>query len=390
MDPSAAAGTARGLMQGFAERTGLDPVSPSPQRYLWTDAFAVCNYLGLGTVTRKPACLEQATRLISQVHHTLGRFRSDDPRQGWISGLPDGEGELHPAIGGLRIGKTLPERGPGEPPDKDREWDQDGQYFHYLTRWMHALAEASRITGDPRFLGWSVELARTAAARFVYPGDGRTMMYWKMSTDLTQPLVRSMGQHDPLDGMLTFADLRQAVVDAGGTPVLDQEIALMAEMAGEMPLATDDPLGTGGLLADLLRIARLSGRGVRLSPALAPSVMSAARHGLASFQKSRTLALPAGYRLAFRELGLAIGLAAVEYLPTGFPAGTTAGHGTGAFRSYLPLRETITAFWMDERNQASATWIDHREINTVMLATALFPDGYLGTGPAIPDSSQGS
>jgi len=35
------------IMQDFARSTGLDPPTPSPKRYLWTDAFAVCNYLGL-------------------------------------------------------------------------------------------------------------------------------------------------------------------------------------------------------------------------------------------------------------------------------------------------------------------------------------------------------
>ena len=41
------------LMAGFAERSGLDSDRPL-QRYLWTDAFAVCNYLGLARVTGEP------------------------------------------------------------------------------------------------------------------------------------------------------------------------------------------------------------------------------------------------------------------------------------------------------------------------------------------------
>ena len=32
-------------------------------------------------------------------------------------------------------------------------------------------------------------------------------MYWKMSIDLSRPLVASMGQHDPLDGFVTCAEL---------------------------------------------------------------------------------------------------------------------------------------------------------------------------------------
>jgi hypothetical protein len=54
--------------------------------------------------------------------------------------------ETHPTRGGLRIGKQLPERRPGEPYDPQVEWDRDGQYFHYLTKWMHALDQASSRT----------------------------------------------------------------------------------------------------------------------------------------------------------------------------------------------------------------------------------------------------
>ncbi|GEM_PF-2698569 len=43
-----------GIMQGFARLTGLSPLNPSPKRYLWTDAFAVCNYLGLYRRTDDP------------------------------------------------------------------------------------------------------------------------------------------------------------------------------------------------------------------------------------------------------------------------------------------------------------------------------------------------
>ncbi len=44
--------------------------------------------------------------------------RPDDSRRGWISGLGEAEGERHPTLGGLRIGKELPERRAGEPFDE--------------------------------------------------------------------------------------------------------------------------------------------------------------------------------------------------------------------------------------------------------------------------------
>jgi hypothetical protein len=135
-------------MTGYAERTGLGSDRPA-LRYLWTDAFAVGNFLALARATAQPRFAEVALRLVDQVHHVLGRFRDDDPRTGWISGLDEREGEAHPTRGGLRIGKKLRERRPGEPFDERLEWDRDGRYFHYLSKWMHALDQVSRWTREP-------------------------------------------------------------------------------------------------------------------------------------------------------------------------------------------------------------------------------------------------
>jgi hypothetical protein len=98
---------ARDMMLDFARSTGLSPVAESPRRYLWTDAFAVCNFLGIYKATEAVLFRDLALRLIDQVHWTLGRYRRDDPRKGWISGLDEGEGMRHPTAGGLRIGKQL-------------------------------------------------------------------------------------------------------------------------------------------------------------------------------------------------------------------------------------------------------------------------------------------
>ena len=204
------------LMNKFAQRTGLTSDRPQ-RRYLWTDAFAVCNFLGLARTTGEQRYTELALRLVDQVHHRLGRHRDDDPRSGWISGLSEREGESYPTRGGLRIGKSLPERGADEPFDERLEWDRDGQYFHYLTKWMHALDQVSRSTGDPQFNAWARELARTAQDAFTHlPSTGRKpRMHWKMSIDLTRALVPSMGQHDPLEGYITVMRLH----DHGGQTI---------------------------------------------------------------------------------------------------------------------------------------------------------------------------
>ena len=46
-------------------------------------------------------------------------------------------------------------------------------------------------------------------------------------------------------------------------------------------------------------------------------------------------------------------------------------------RQYLPLTERIESFWRDPRSQQARSWLEHRDINTVMLATSLFPDEFL-------------
>jgi hypothetical protein len=44
---------------------------------------------------------------------------------------------------------------------------------------------------------------------------------------------------------------------------------------------------------------------------------------------------------------------------------------------YQPLCEGIEKFWLDPASRENDTWRAHREINMVMLATSLAPDGFL-------------
>ena len=47
MDDKTSIQIARDIMMDFARSTGLEPPGKYPRRYLWTDAFAVCNFLEL-------------------------------------------------------------------------------------------------------------------------------------------------------------------------------------------------------------------------------------------------------------------------------------------------------------------------------------------------------
>jgi hypothetical protein len=381
---------AQDIMLDFTRLTGLEPASDNPKRYLWTDAFAVCNYLELFRQMDDKKYLDLALRLVDQVHHTLGRHRDDDPRSGWISGLDDKEGEQHPTIGGLRIGKRLNERRVGEPQNERLEWDQDGQYYHYLTKWMHALSRVSKVTGNPDYIRWAIELARTAHARFTCapPYKGRKRMYWKMSIDLTRPLVPSMGQHDPLDGFVTYSELQAAATGyfkESSLPDLKGEIADMAGICRSMStsLATDDPLGIGGLLFDASRISQLMIQADFKYESLLETVVNSALLGVEAFARSSSLEYPAEYRLAFRELGLAIGLFAVENLREEMEENLGLSHRESLQRrvdvlmGYVSLGEAIRQFWTDGRNRETATWIEHREINMVMLATSIASGEFL-------------
>ncbi len=375
------------IMLDFASSTGLEPVRTNPRRYLWTDAFAVCNFLELFRQTDDKTYLNIAFQLVNQVHHTLGKHRRDDPRSGWISGFDEGEGELHPTRGGLRIGKPLPERKPDEMFDESQEWGQDGQYYHYLTKWMHALNRVSQVSGNPSYLRWAIELAQAVHAKFTYtPSSNRQKrMYWKMSIDLSYPLVSAMGQHDPLDGFITYSELQAGAKNFEQLSEFDisAEINDMADICKGQSMITNDPLGIGGLLSDSARTAQLIINGFSYSNLL-KTILDSSLPCLGSFVAGNSLDLPAEYRLAFRELGLSIGLKSVEKLfnwikenPNTFNKNNSLKRQVEYLLRYKSTGEKTDQFWINDENRKQNSWTDHQDINMVMLATSLAPDEFL-------------
>jgi hypothetical protein len=365
------------LMLSFADRTGITSDMPG-RRYLWTDAFAVCNFLGLERATGASSFGSLALRLVDQVHRQLGRHRADDVRTGWLGGISGTDGEAHPTCGGLRIGKPLSERSPAEPFDPDLEWDRDGQYFHYLTQWAHALDQLARAKRRAHLHAWARELMHTAHRAFVYGPAGRKRMFWKLSIDLSRPLVASMGQHDPLDGLVTCAqlDATAALFEFPRAPDLTAAMEDYAQMLDVEALATTDPLGIGGLLLDSSRLVQME---FPQHP-LVDNVLAAGVDGLTAYASAPSLGEPAHRRLAFRELGLAIGLAAIDVLRTDIRADRLGPNGRrrlGDLARYLVLRDEIESFWMRLDPRQSRIWIDHADINDVMLATSLVPSGFV-------------
>lgn len=377
--------SAREIMMGFAMRTGLEPVAEPSQRYLWTDAFAVCNFLGLYRQEGDSEALQLALRLVDETHRVLGRHRPDDPRRGWISGLDEKEALQHPTVGGLRIGKELPERPLGEVYDPDLEWNRDGQYFHYLTRWMQALDRVTCVTRDPTHRRWAIELARSAHAHFtVHDADNRPIgLHWKMSTDLSRPSMTSMGQHDPLDGFITYQRL-QAGHEAPLGDDLRGEIREIAQLCAGREWYTEDLLGLGSLLTDAYALARMMADGVSSEPELLQTLVETALAGLETVLRSRQLELRPEVRLPFRELGFGIGLRAARRLherfdgdPNACPKIDEARSSIERLAGHEDLATSIERFWLHPENRRAAQWNRHREINEVMLATSLAPYGYL-------------
>ena len=254
---------------------------------------------------------------------------------------------------------------------------------------MHALNCVTRITGDSTYNDWAMELAQTAHTRFTYvpSSGGQKRMCWKMSIDLSYPLVASMGQHDPLDGFITYTQL-QVNADRGSEkaarPDIKAEIAEMAGICKGKSWITDDPLGLGGLLGDAFKVAQLIVHKNVEQNDLLENLLESSLLGLESYAGQNQQKLPADYRLAFRELGLSTGLKAVKKLrrlidqnPGLFPKKCALDFKIESLMKHAPLGQTIETFWLERTNREAATWTAHRDINGVMLATSLAPDGYL-------------
>ena len=255
---------------------------------------------------------------------------------------------------------------------------------------MNALNRVSVVTADPVYNTWARELARTVHARFVFtpPALNRQYIYWKMSIDLSRPLVPTMGHHDPVDGFITYSQLQAIAADTAPQlrrrPDLRREIAELDGICQGKSWVTDDPLGIGGLLCSAYQVAQMIGSGYFQRHDLLEALLNDALLGLEAYAARNSLVMTAEYRLAFRELGLAIGMHAAERL-SGLLSekqelfgdrDALCRHADSLMR-YKPLIETIENFWLEDSARKANTWREHLDINMVMLATSLAPDGFL-------------
>jgi hypothetical protein len=152
-------------------------------------------------------------------------------------------------------------------------------------------------------------------------------------------------------------------------------------------LATPDPLAIGGLLVDAYRLARLTALGKITEAPLVDALLGAALEGLFAHTARYDYEAPPSERLAFRELGLAIGLGAVELIeaevdaaPACFAACSNIRTRISGLSRYAPLGAASEFFWRRAEHRCEPSWQGHLDINEVMLATCLAPEGYLLDG----------
>ncbi len=366
--------TGRKLTDDFLNRTGIsDPAGDPDRRYLWTDAFAVQSCFALYHLLDKKEYYEYALKLIDQVHFTLGRHRKDDHRKGWISGLSEEEGKKHPTAGGLRIGKNLPERPEGEAFNQQLEWERDGQYFHYLTRWFNALLQAYKETNEQKYVLWAAELIK-AGENFIINYNGALQIVWKMDVKLTRPVVESMGAHDPMEGLIcTISAIKNAPGKIAGLEELKKKMEILCR---NMNWFTDDPLGIGGLMLNTVRTFQLSFEEETLPPEIQPeNLYTISLKGLQIYSEHLyDPSYSAASRLAFRECGLTLGFHVLHGMEKKSYGNFEVNFDT--LNNYLNVVHEIEEFWTQTANQKSPTWTGHLDINEITLSASLLSRNY--------------
>jgi hypothetical protein len=200
-------------------------------------------------------------------------------------------------------------------------------------------------------------------------------IYWKMSTDLSRRLTYAMGMHDALDGFITFRELQHAswkkrpILEV---PDLTSAIESLSKLCGKRDWTTTDPLGIGGLFFDACRLSQLASGDADRD--LLEQLTHASEKSLRAFLTSRSLRRSSSPRLAFRELGLAIGLTAA-------PTIIDLAHATSD--QYRSLADQLVNVWLPLAHSPDELWQAHRDINDVMLATALIPETFLSINERI-------
>jgi len=150
-------------------------------RYLWTDAFAVLNFVSaaerraeMGDAGGRDDALAAALALVRAVHETLGQPSSRQVPMSLSSrapfALPGASSSSSSSTTttttrhvGLRIGKTLAAA------SSDPGMALDGMYFHYHDKWVFALARLADAFGAETSVGAALATEATSLIKDVHP-----------------------------------------------------------------------------------------------------------------------------------------------------------------------------------------------------------------------------
>ena len=223
-----------------AGEAGLCADGGHQRRYLWTDAFGVLAYTSMAQAYSQPPTnnpqqaqryQDAADRLIQVVHQCLGTPRSQQDHMQVDPNSPTG-------FVGLRIGKVETRK------VTDYGMQLDGQYWHYIDKWLLALERAGHADE-------AIRIAKSVFPYFMDAGPQGTGVgggiRWKLSVDATPPPAwqRAHASDDTLVALIVFSILQQQHGSSAGVS-LEQEIQMLRNsLQGYRLRVTDDPLGWG-------------------------------------------------------------------------------------------------------------------------------------------------
>ena len=180
-------------------------------------------------------------KLVKTVHECLGSPRSNDKDDAMKIDLSPSSPTGHV---GLRIGKLHSTK------VTDYGMEYDGQYWHYVDKWLLALARSGHVNEG-------VHIAKSCFLAFFDADHGG--IRWKLSVDSTAPpSLRYAGpSDDALVALIVFSILEAARAresggggndngNGDGAPSLRDEIQMLkSALTGYKPRVTNDPLGWG-------------------------------------------------------------------------------------------------------------------------------------------------
>lgn len=317
------------------------------RRYLWTDSFGVLAYTSIADqyeankMPQKAAHYRRASdKLIETVHKCLGSPRSNEKADQMKIDASSPTGHV-----GLRIGKVQSKK------ITDYGMTYDGMYFHYVDKWLLALARAGHVDEG-------IRIAKSCFPAFFDYGDGSGIdggIRWKLSVDSTAPssLHSAGASDDTLVALIVFSILQANRSSEENSPNLKSEIQqLKNALVGYRPRVTDDPLGWG---LEAMYDQFLSGQP---RTRVLASIHQNALH-------TSHLSLP------FRLYGAMIGA-------------KLAGDAVAPSEK---VDELIELALTHEENAAKRGFEEHSSINRVMLAMCLLCPGALGRRPNDPTIS---